>query len=50
MSHTVNELENSCIKIKTLWNATGMKCFLLKCLTVLLKQGLQNIIGKNYES
>lgn len=50
MSHTGNELENSYVKIKSLWNATGMKCFLLKCLAVLLKQGLQNIICKNDES
>lgn len=50
MSHTVNELENSCVKMKTLWKATGMKCFLLRCLALLLKQVLQNIICKNDES
>ena len=50
LSRKGNELANNCVKIKSLLHAIGMKCFLLKCLAVFLKQALKNIICKKEKS
>lgn len=47
MSHKGNELVNNHVKIKSLLHAVGMKCFLVTCLAVFLKQELKRIICKN---